>query len=84
MPDNVVVVAAGNLETDKGVTFRTSSPNHLTLPELAVDFDDWQDWAVKAGIRRDVVGYLNFAKSDLLILIQVVMLLHHPSLDFCK
>lgn len=67
LPDNVVVVAAGNRETDKGVTFRMPTPlrNRFTHFELAVDFDDWQDWAVKAGIHPDVVGYLNFAKSDL-------------------
>ena len=67
LPENVVVVAAGNRETDKGVTFRMPTPlrNRFTHLELAVNFDDWQDWAVKNNIHPDVVGYLNFAKSDL-------------------
>ena len=67
LPENVVVVAAGNRETDKGVTFRMPTPlrNRFTHLELAVNFDDWQDWAVKNNIHPDVVGYLAFAKQDL-------------------
>ena len=33
--------------------------------EMAVNFEDWQDWATKNGIGADVVGYLTFAKNDL-------------------
>jgi len=33
--------------------------------ELAVDFDDWFQWAVDNSQHKDVVGYLQFAKKDL-------------------
>ena len=33
--------------------------------ELAVDFDDWFQWAVDNKIHKDVVGYLQFSKKDL-------------------
>lgn len=67
LPDNVIIVAAGNRETDKGVTYRMPSPlaNRFIHIELAVDFDDWFQWAVDNNQHKDVVGYLTFAKKDL-------------------
>ena len=67
LPDNVVIVAAGNRESDKGVTYRMPTPlaNRFVHLELKVDFDSWVDWAVTHNIHRDVVGYLTFAKGDL-------------------
>lgn len=67
LPDNVVLVAAGNRESDKGVTFRMPSPlaNRFVHIEMRVDFDSWQTWAVNNRIHKDVVGYLAFAKQDL-------------------
>lgn len=67
LPDNVVIVAAGNRESDKGVTYRMPSPlsNRFVHLEMRVDFDSWQTWAVQRKIHKDVVGYLSFAKGDL-------------------
>ena len=67
LPDNVIIVAAGNRETDKGVTYRMPSPlaNRFIHIELAVDFDDWFQWAVDNNQHKDVVGYISFAKKDL-------------------
>jgi hypothetical protein len=67
LPDNVVMVAAGNRESDKGVTYRMPTPlaNRFVHQEMKVDFASWQDWAVKNRIHKDVVGYLSFAKQDL-------------------
>jgi len=67
LPDNVVIVAAGNRESDKGVTFRMPTPlaNRFVHLEVRVDFATWFDWAVQHNIHKDVVGYLNFAKGDL-------------------
>ena len=67
LPDNVVIVAAGNREGDKGVTYRMPAPlaNRFVHLEMRVDFDAWQRWAVNAGIHKDVVGYVSFAKQDL-------------------
>jgi hypothetical protein len=67
LPDNVVMVAAGNRESDKGVTYRMPTPlaNRFVHLEMRVDFGSWQEWAVKNGEHKDVVGYLSFAKQDL-------------------
>ena len=67
LPDNVIIVAAGNREADKGVTYRMPAPlaNRFIHLEMAVNFDDWFEWAVSNKINTDVVGYLQFAKQDL-------------------
>ena len=67
LPDNVVMVAAGNRESDKGVTYRMPTPlaNRFVHVEMRADFAVWQEWAVLNGIHKDVVGYLSFAKQDL-------------------
>ena len=67
LPDNVVIVAAGNRDSDKGVTYRMPMPlaNRFLHLEMRPDFTAWQNWAVSKGIHKDVVGYLSFAKQDL-------------------
>ena len=67
LPDNVVIVAAGNRESDKGVTFRMPSPlaNRFIHLEMRVDFDSWLEWAVKNNVSEDIVGYLSHHKSHL-------------------
>jgi hypothetical protein len=67
LPDNVVIVAAGNRDSDKGVTYRMPMPlaNRFVHIEMRADFTAWQNWAVTKGIHKDVVGYLSFAKNDL-------------------
>jgi len=67
LPDNVVMLAAGNRESDKGVTFRMPTPlaNRFVHFEMKVSFDDWLEWAVQNNVHADVVGYLSFAKQDL-------------------
>lgn len=67
LPDNVVMVAAGNRESDRGVTYRMPTPlaNRFIHLEMRVDFTSWLNWAIKNKINKDVVGYLTFAKQDL-------------------
>lgn len=67
LPKNVVIMAAGNRMTDKGVTYRMPTPlaNRFVHFELRVDFTDWLNWAVNNNIDADVVGFLSFAKGDL-------------------
>ena len=67
LPDNVVMIAAGNRESDKGVTYRMPTPlaNRFVHCEMKHDFPVWQEWAVRNQIHKDVVGYLSFAKQDL-------------------
>jgi hypothetical protein len=67
LPDNVVMVAAGNRETDKGVTYRMPAPlaNRFVHLEMTCDWDDWNEWAVENRVHKDVVGFLTFSKKDL-------------------
>ena len=67
LPDNVVIVAAGNRDSDKGVTYRMPMPlaNRFIHLEMKADFTSWQNWAVNHNIHKDVVGYLSFAKQDM-------------------
>ena len=68
LPDNVVIVAAGNRESDKGVSFRMPMPlaNRFVHLEVRADYDSWNEWAVKNRIHKDVVGYIGFAKQSLM------------------
>ena len=67
LPDGVAIIAAGNREGDKAVTFKMPTPllNRFVHLEFKVDFEDWHNWAVLAGIQADVVGFLNFKKNML-------------------
>ena len=67
LPDNVVLVAAGNRETDKGVTYRMPAPlaNRFVHLEMKVDWEDYFEWATENKIHKDVVGFLTFSKKDL-------------------
>ena len=67
LPKGVDVVAAGNREGDRGVTYRMPAPlaNRFVHLEMKVDFDDFQDWATLNKVHPEVVGYVGFAKQDL-------------------
>lgn len=67
LPKGVSIVAAGNREADKGVTYRMPAPlaNRFLHLELRTDFDDWLNWATANQIHEQVVGYVSFAKQDL-------------------
>ncbi len=67
LPDNVLIVAAGNRETDKGVTYRMPAPlaNRFVHLEMKVDWEDYFGWATENRIHKDVVGFLTFSKKDL-------------------
>lgn len=67
LPEGVSIVAAGNRESDKGVTYRMPAPlaNRFLHIELCTSFDDWLMWATSNTINEQVVGYLGFAKQDL-------------------
>ena len=67
LPKNTKIVAAGNRETDRGVTYRMPAPlaNRFRHVNMAVDFGDWLTWALMNNVHEDVVGYLSYAKQDL-------------------
>jgi hypothetical protein len=67
LPKGVDVVAAGNREGDRGVTYRMPAPlaNRFIHLEAKVDFDDFLEWAVMNAVHPEVLGYVGFAKQDL-------------------
>lgn len=67
LPDGVSIIAAGNNEGDKAVTFKMPTPllNRLVHIDYTINFEDWHDWAVKRKIEADVVSFLNFKKGYL-------------------
>lgn len=67
LPAGVSIIAAGNRENDKGTTYRMPSPlaNRFVHLEMETNFDDWQAWAIKAGVHSDVIGFLNASKESL-------------------
>lgn len=67
LPNEVVIVAAGNRVKDKGVSYNMPMPlaNRFTHLTLDVDADDWKEWAALNRVHKDVVGYINFQPGDL-------------------
>jgi len=67
LPSNVKIVAAGNRETDRGVTYRMPSPlaNRFRHINMDVNFEDWSIWATNNKVHQDVIGYLTYSKADL-------------------
>ena len=67
MPSNVRIVAAGNRDTDRGVTYRMPSPlaNRFRHINMDVNFEDWSIWATDNKVHQDVIGYLTYSKADL-------------------
>jgi len=62
LPENCIVIAAGNRVTDKSVAYAMPKAlaNRLCHFEIKGDPNTWHDWAVKNGIHRFVVGYLEY------------------------
>lgn len=67
LPDNCVIIAAGNKESDRGVVYKMPTPlaNRFVHFELRVDFDSWNEWAIEKRIHSDVIGFLNFSQDSL-------------------
>lgn len=67
LPAGVSIVAAGNRDSDKGVTYRMPAPlaNRFLHLELKTDYEDWLNWATANRVHEQVVGYVGFAKQDL-------------------
>lgn len=68
LPDNCIVIAAGNRTTDKSVAFKMPKAlaNRLMHIEAEVDFDSWKQWAISSGINDKVIGFLSFRRNYLM------------------
>ena len=68
LPENCIVIAAGNRVTDKSVAFKMPKAlaNRLCHMEVESNFDSWKRWAISSGVSPKVVGFLSF-RHDYLI-----------------
>ncbi len=68
LPDNCIVIAAGNRMTDKSVTFKMPKAlaNRLMHFEIDEDFDAWKRWAVRSGLNERVTGFLTYKPTALM------------------
>ena len=62
MPAGWSIIAAGNRLTDAAAVFQMPSPvrNRLLHYELETNLADWVEWAFKAGINSDIIGFLRY------------------------
>ncbi len=60
LPDNCIVIAAGNRVTDKSVAYQMPKAlaNRLLHMEITADYDSWNRWAVSSGINPMVLGFM--------------------------
>lgn len=67
LPENCIVICAGNRTTDKSVAFRMPKAlaNRLMHFEIEADFKAWYDWAVENDVDSRVIGYLAFDNTKL-------------------
>ena len=67
IPAGCWLMAMGNRENDKGVTFTLPSPlaNRFIHAELVANADDWNLWALKQSIHPTVVSFLAAAPEML-------------------
>ena len=67
LPENCIVIAAGNRTTDKSVAFKMPKAlaNRLMHIEVEVSFESWKAWAIRSGINDKVVGFLSFRRNYL-------------------
>ena len=67
LPDGWAIVAAGNREGDRGVTYRMPAPlaNRFVHFELEVDVDDWRAWAYESGVDARIIAYISFKSEHL-------------------
>ena len=67
LPKNYSIIAAGNYESDRGVTYRMPTPlaNRFVHLNFDIDFESWKLWAYETNIDKKIISYLSYKPSDL-------------------
>lgn len=67
VPEGVAIMAMGNRDSDKGITYRMALPvsNRFMHIEMKPNFNCWINWAFKAKVHPDVIGFLTAYKQHL-------------------
>jgi MoxR-like ATPase len=60
VPNEVMILAMGNRDIDRGVTYQISKPvaNRFIHVEMEFNWDDWFRWASTHAIAAEVIGFL--------------------------
>lgn len=68
LPENCIVIAAGNRTTDKSVAFKMPKAlaNRLLHIEVEGSFKSWKKWAIRSGVNEKVIGFLSFRQQHLM------------------
>lgn len=68
LPENCLVVAAGNRVTDKSVAYKMPKAlaNRLMHIEIESSAESWNSWAVRKGINEKITGFLSFRPDYLM------------------
>lgn len=68
LPDNCIVMAAGNRVTDKSVAYKMprALANRLMHFEIELSYESWHRWAVANGINAKITGFLSFRPDRLM------------------
>lgn len=68
LPENCIVIAAGNRTTDKSVAFKMPKAlaNRLLHIEISDNFESWKNWAYAKGINPKVIGFLSYSRNNLM------------------
>ena len=68
LPDNCIVIAAGNRTTDKSVAYKMPKAlaNRLMHIQVEGSFESWRKWAVSSGVNPKVIGFLSFRQDYLM------------------
>jgi len=67
LPNGWAIIAAGNRDGDRGVTYRMPAPlaNRFVHFELEVSVDDWREWAYKHGLDEKIIAYISYKNEHL-------------------
>jgi len=67
IPDGWAIIAAGNRQGDRGVTYSMPAPlaNRFSHYEVEINLDDWVAWAYANRIDERIIAFLRF-RQDLL------------------
>ena len=69
LPDNCIVIAAGNRTTDLSVSYKMPKAlcNRLMHFNIKSDYKEWRNWAVEHGVADKVIAFLDFDNSRLCV-----------------
>ena len=68
LPENCIVISAGNRVTDKSVAYKMPKAlaNRLLHINVEGSFASWKKWAIASGVNFKVIGFLSFRQELLM------------------